>query len=106
MLRTLLAALSLCLLAALPARAESAVGAQHSAWQTCLHDAYALKASLSSPALAADSALRECRDRESAYLSALSTSPLVDDEDVTRVRPALLARARLWLLGKAPGRTL
>ena len=95
------AALGLALCAATGARAESPVGVQAAAWQACLTDAFALQAVLSSRTLAADSALRECRERESAYLAALSASPLVDGEDVARVRPALLARARSQLLGRS-----
>jgi hypothetical protein len=89
-----------------PALAETSVGERHEAWRSCLSDAFNLQAALSSRSLAADSALRECRDSETAYLSALSHSPLVDDEDVDRVRPALLVRARTWLLSGKPSRSL
>ena len=97
---------SLATLAGSPASAESLVSVQHSAWQSCLHESFALKASLSGRVLAADAALRDCRESESAYLSALATSPLVDSEDASRVRPALVARARLWLLGDGRSRQL
>ncbi|GJE26768.1 hypothetical protein [Methylobacterium organophilum] len=103
------ALIALALLAAPAARAEGPAGAagqSHAAWQSCLREAYGLKAALSGKTLAADAALRECRDRENAYLAALSTSPLLDDEDVARVRPALVARARIWLMGRAPTRQL
>lgn len=82
------------------------VAALHAAWQGCLHRSFGLRASLTSPNLAADDALRACRGPEEAYLAALSVSPLLDDADVTRVRPALLARARGWLLGQRPSRSL
>jgi hypothetical protein len=91
---------------AAPACAETSVSERHDAWRGCLSDAFNLRAALSSRSLAADSALRECRDSEAAYLSALSHSPLVDEEDVERVRPALLVRARGWLLSGKPSRSL
>lgn len=108
MLRSLplLAALGFMIVAAGSARAETPVSAQHSAWKSCLHDSFALQAALSGRIVAADTALRDCREAESAYLAALSASPLVDDEDVSRVRPALLARARGWLLGGERSRAL
>ena len=98
------AALCLALLAG-PALADS-VGTQHAAWQACLHQAFSLQATLSSRVLAADQALRECRESEGAYLAALGSSPLVDDEDVARIRPTLLARARGELLGARADRQL
>lgn len=82
------------------------VAALHAAWQGCLHRSFGLRATLAGPNLAADAALRACRGPEEAYLAALSVSPLVDDEDVARVRPALLARARGWLLGQRPSQSL
>ncbi|GLS43639.1 hypothetical protein [Methylobacterium brachythecii] len=91
---------------AAPALAGGSVGDRHDAWRACLSDAFKLRAALSGKALAAESAIRECRDSETAYLSALATSPLVDDEDVTRVRPALLVRARTWLLSGKISRNL
>ncbi|GEP11579.1 hypothetical protein [Methylobacterium gnaphalii] len=94
------------LAAAAPALAETSVGERHEAWRGCLSDAFTLRATLSSRALAADMALRECRDSETAYLSALSQSPLVDEDDVDRVRPALLIRARTWLLTTKTSRSL
>ena len=93
-------------IAASAARAESAASARHEAWRTCLSDAFALRAALSNRVPAADAALRECRDSESAYLAALSMSPLIDGDDVARVRPALLVRARSWLLSVRPSRSL
>jgi hypothetical protein len=94
------------LAAAAPAMAESSVSDRHDAWRACLSDAFSLRAALSGQTLAAEAAIRECRDSETAYLSALSTSPLVDEEDVTRVRPALLVRARTWLLSGKTSRSL
>lgn len=85
---------------------SEAVAALHAAWQGCLRRSFGLSATLSSPTLAADDALRACRGSEEAYLAALSVSPLVDGDDVARVRPALLARARGWLLGRTPQRSL
>ncbi|NEU12983.1 hypothetical protein G3T14_12655 [Methylobacterium sp. BTF04] len=89
-----------------PAHAEGAVAPLHAAWQGCLHRSFDLQAMLTSRTLAADTALRDCRERESAYLTALSSSPLVDGDDVARVRPALLARARGWLLGRGTSPSL
>ena len=107
MLRTIAsAALLVIALAASPAGAESRTGDRHAAWQSCLAQAFSLQAALSSRALAADSALRDCRDSEQAYLAALGTSPLVDEEDVARIRPTLLARARSQLLGAGRSRQL
>lgn len=82
------------------AGASTGAGASHTAWRDCLRQAYGLRASLSSPDLAADAALRACREAETAYLAALSTSPMLDAEDVTRVRPALVTKARAWLTGR------
>lgn len=88
------------------ALAEGSVSTRHDAWHSCLVDAFTLRATLSGRDLAAETALRECRESETAYLSALSGSPLVDEEDVSRVRPALLVRARTWLLSAKPSRSL
>jgi hypothetical protein len=89
-----------------PAQADGEVAALHSAWRGCLHRTFGLQAALTGRALAADTALRSCRESESAYLTALAASPLVDGDDVARVRPALLQRARGWLLGRGPSPTL
>ena len=78
----------------------------HDTWRGCLHRTFALQSALTSRTLAADTALRTCRGSEMAYLAALSTSPLVDGDDVARVRPALLERARGWLLGAQAARPL
>ena len=83
-----------------PAAPVSGAAASHAAWHDCLRQAYALRSALSGSELAADAALRNCRDAESAYLAALSTSPLLDADDVTRVRPALVIKARAWLTGR------
>ncbi len=100
MLRPLaVAAVTLAITQAAAAETRSPVANLHAAWQSCLRDAFSLKASLSSPSLAADAALRECRPSETAYLDTLSLSPLLDEEDVAKARPALVARARLWLIG-------
>ncbi|WP_019905816.1 hypothetical protein [Methylobacterium sp. 77] len=93
---------AMVLLSAIPqASAEdSDVGALHAAWRGCLHRNFGLQSVLTSRVLAVESALKSCRGSEGAYLSALSTSPLVDGEDVARVRPALIQRAKFWLLQK------
>ncbi|WP_244480666.1 hypothetical protein [Methylobacterium sp. Leaf399] len=83
---------------AIPASAGD-VATLHATWRGCLERSFSLQAVLTSRTLAADTAVRTCRESETAYLAALSTSPLVDDDDVARVRPALLQRARGWLLG-------
>lgn len=101
MLRTLsLLAILAATTAAGPAAAQDSSGASHAAWHDCLRQAFTLRASLSGRDLAADAALRACRDAEGAYLAALSTSPMLDAEDVTRVRPALVLKARAWLTGR------
>jgi hypothetical protein len=89
-----------------PAQADGEVAALHSAWRGCLHRNFGLQSALTGRTLAADAALRSCRESESAYLTALAASPLVDGEDVARVRPALLQRARGWLLGRGASPTL
>lgn len=78
----------------------------HSSWRDCLHRSFDFQVALTSRTLAADTALRACRHGEEAYLGALSTSPMVDDDDVARVRPALLQRARGWLLSGRASRPL
>lgn len=88
------------------AEAAGEVAARHSAWRGCLHRTFGLQSALTGRTIAADAALTSCRDSESAYLSALAASPLVDGDDVARVRPALLQRARGWLLGRGPSPTL
>ncbi|MDO9427442.1 MAG: hypothetical protein Q7T93_11490 [Methylobacterium sp.] len=93
----LLLAVSLGLLGVSPARAGT-VADRHAAWRGCLHRAFTLQAALTARPRAAEASLHACQDREAAYLSALSASPLVDGDDVARVRPALLQRARGWLL--------
>lgn len=71
----------------------------HDAWRGCLHRTFGFQAPLTNRTLAADLALRTCRNSEESYLTALSGSPLVDGDDVARVRPALVQRAKGWLLG-------
>ncbi|MEH3118123.1 MAG: hypothetical protein PGN25_11155 [Methylorubrum populi] len=101
MRRVLLASLpALALLAAAPARAETPEGARHAAWQVCLDEAFADHARTTSRSFAATKAVATCRDREEAYLGALAGSPLLDGEDVARIRPALVARARDRLMGE------
>lgn len=101
MRRVLLASLpALALLAAVPARAESPEGARHAEWQSCLDEAFSEQVRTTSRSFAATKAVTTCRDREEAYLGALAGSPLLDDEDVARIRPALIARARDRLMGE------
>ena len=82
------------------------VAERHSEWRGCLHRTFAFQAALTGRATAADLTLKACRRREEAYLAALASSPLVDGEDVARVRPALLQRARDWLLSGPTSRPL
>lgn len=82
------------------------VAERHSEWRGCLHRTFAFQAALTGRAMAADITLKTCRLREEAYLAALASSPLVDGEDVARVRPALLQRARDWLIGGPASRPL
>ena len=104
---------ALCLLSAILsapscASTDAAPGVAdlHGTWRACLHRNFTLQVALSSRVIAADVALRTCRPSEQAYLTALSASPLVDDDDVARVRPALLLRAKGWLLDGGPQRPL
>ncbi len=73
---------------------------RHAAWRGCLDRNFGLQAVLTSRVLAADAALRACRTAERAYLDALAASPLIDGDETEEARPALVARARLWLLGR------
>ncbi|WP_091970324.1 hypothetical protein [Methylobacterium gossipiicola] len=73
----------------------------HAAWRGCLQRSFAAQAAQTSRADAVEASLRACRTREAAYLAALSTSPLLDDEDVARARPALIQKAKGWLLAGA-----
>jgi len=99
-LRRTAAAPALLMLLAASAAAQEApsVAERHASWRACLNRNFALEVALSSRVIAADAALRTCRPSEQAYLAALAGSPLVDGDDVARVRPALLLRARGWLL--------
>ncbi|GJE34248.1 hypothetical protein [Methylobacterium oxalidis] len=103
--------LALCMLAAAllgpaPRALAGEAADRHQVWHGCLQRSFTLQAALSSRSLAADSALRACRDEEAAYLSALSGSPLLDADDISRVRPALILRARGWLLRRNGARSL
>jgi len=71
---------------------------RHADWRGCLHRSFALEAPHLTRTRAAEAALRACQGDEAAYLTALSASPLLDGDDVARVRPALLLRARGWLI--------
>lgn len=83
-----------------PARAGEAADL-HAAWKGCLQRSFAAQAVQTSRADAVEASLRACKARETAYLAALSTSPLLDDEDVARARPALIQKAKGWLLAGA-----
>lgn len=100
LLATLPALSAFALLAAVPARAESSEGARHAAWQTCLDETFAEQVRTTSRSFAATKAVSTCRDREEAYLGVLAGSPFLDGEDVARIRPALVARARDRLMGE------
>lgn len=104
--RRLAIGMAVALLACAPAEAAGGVSDLHAAWRGCLHRSFGTQAVLTSRTLAADTAMRACRATEEAYLDALSTSPLVDGDDVARIRPALLQRAKGWLLGRAPSPSL
>ena len=82
-----------------PAMAGEAAD-RHAAWQGCLSRNFSVQAAMTGRTLAADAALRNCRGAETAYLTALSASPLLDPEDVARARPALLVRARNGLVAR------
>lgn len=79
------------------AGAGEAASAHHS-WRECLGNAYVSGVALTGRDLAADAALRACRGEETAYLTALSASPLLDGDDIAQARPELVARARAQLL--------
>ncbi|MCJ2015280.1 hypothetical protein [Methylobacterium sp. J-076] len=86
--------------AALLAPAAALAGdaaAAHSSWKSCLDHAYVSRAAVTGQDLAAAAALRACRGEETAYLSALSASPLLDGDDIAQARPELVARARAAL---------
>ena len=65
MRRVLLASL-LALLAVAPARAESPEGTRHTAWQSCLDEAFSEQVRTTSLSFAATKAVTTCRDREEA----------------------------------------
>ncbi len=99
MIRHLCLAGSLVLALAGAAQAGDA-GRHYASWRGCLDRNFALQAALTSRTLAADAALRVCRETEAAYLAALAASPMLDAEEADQARPALMARARGWLLGR------
>lgn len=98
-MRRVLLLAALAFLSAAPARAESVERARHAAWQACLDEAFADQARTTSRSFAATRAVSTCREPEEAYLAALSVSPMLDGEDVARIRPELVARARERLIG-------
>ena len=82
-----------------PVRAASETESRHAVWRDCLSRNFGIQAALTERDLAADAAFRTCRSAEEAYLTALTNSPLLDDDDVARARPLLAGRARAWLVG-------
>lgn len=98
-MRRVLSLVVLSFLGAAPACAAESAGSRHAAWQTCLDATFAEQARTASRSFAATKAVSTCREPEEAYLAALSTSPMLDGEDVARIRPALIARARERLIG-------
>ncbi|VUF11338.1 hypothetical protein [Methylobacterium dankookense] len=101
MIRSFAIAGSFALTLALCGHAEAGeAGTRHAAWQGCLNSNFGIQSRLTGRMLAADAALRACREAEQAYLDALASSPLVDAEEAVQARPALVARARGWLLGR------
>ena len=71
----------------------------HRSWTDCLGRSYVSGIAYTGRDLAADAAFRACRGEESAYLEALSASPLLDSDDIAQTRPELVARARHRLFG-------
>ncbi|MFD0934463.1 hypothetical protein ACFQ12_04595, partial [Methylobacterium trifolii] len=55
---------------------------RHALWRGCLDRNFGVQATPSGRTLAADAALRSCREAEAAYLTALSASPLLDGEEI------------------------
>ncbi len=91
---------AMLLAAALCARAAAGEAeARQGLWRDCLSRNFDLHVALTGRDLAADAAFQTCRVAETAYLAALIDSPLLDDDDVARVRPALAGRIRAWLVG-------
>jgi len=101
-LPVLSAAAIMVALTAAPALAGDAASA-HTSWRGCLGRAYVEGAAFTGRDLAADAALRSCRGEETAYLAALSDSPLLDADDIAQARPDLVARARAALLETVSG---
>ena len=93
----LLSAMMALALAPVAAQAGDAASA-HLSWSRCLDRAYGERAAVTGRDLAADAAIRACRVEESIYLTALSSSPLLDGDDIAQARPDLVARARAALL--------
>ena len=91
---------AILLAGALCPRAEAGEAeARQGRWRECLSRNFDLQFALTGRDLAADAAFRACRGAETAYLAALIDSPLLDDDDIARARPALSGRIRAWLIG-------
>ena len=82
------AAALLTLLLCAPASAGEAE-TLHGSWRACLSRNFALQSAITGRDLAADNAFHACRSAEDAYLAALAASPLLDEDDLARARPAL-----------------
>lgn len=98
-LSCLAAAVTVALVAITPAQASEA-GMRYASWHGCLDRNFGVRAAIGSRPLAAEAALRACREAEGAYLDALAASPLLDADDLGQARSALVARARGRLLGR------
>ncbi|MCJ2089300.1 hypothetical protein MKK88_25400 [Methylobacterium sp. E-005] len=85
-----------------PARADGETATRHALWRDCLARTFRIQAALTAPDLAADAAFQACRAPEDAYLAALTSSPLLDPDDIAHARPLLAGRIRAWLIGR-PG---
>ena len=87
---------------ACPVRADAGAATRHAIWRDCLARNFKVQVALTARNLAADAAFQACRAPEEAYLAALTSSPLLDGEDVARARPLLAGRIRAWLISN-PG---
>ena len=72
----------------------------HETWRDCLSRNFRIQAVLTERDLAADAAFIACRGPPEAYLTALASSPLLDDADVARP-PLVAGRIRAWLIGRS-----
>ncbi|WP_457106829.1 hypothetical protein [Methylobacterium sp. P5_C11] len=91
------------LVAGIACRAQAAgeTAMRHETWRDCLSRNFRIQAVLTERDLAADAAFVACRGPEEAYLTALASSPLLDEVDVARARPLVAGRIRAWLIGRS-----